>query len=74
MTETLSKSTGIEISLQFVPSEFPRLSLEIETAIFRISQEALANVYHHSGSKRADLKVEKLPGRVSLRYATTAKG
>lgn len=74
MTETLSKSTGIEISLQFVPSEFPRLSLEIETAIFRISQEALANVYHHSGSKRADLKVEKLPVGFLSRYATTAKG
>ena len=74
MTETLSKSTGIEISLQFLPSEFPRLPLEIETAIFRISQEALANVYHHSGSKRADLKVEKLPGRVSLQIRDHGKG
>jgi PAS domain S-box-containing protein len=74
MAEALSNSTGLEITLQFLPSEFPRLSLEIETAIFRIAQEALANVYHHSDSTKAELKVEKLPGRVCVQIRDYGQG
>jgi PAS domain S-box-containing protein len=74
MVESLSKSTGIEITLQFFPSDFPRLSLEVETAIFRIAQEALSNVYHHSGSTKAKLKVEKLPRRVCVQVRDYGKG
>ena len=31
-------------------SEFPRLAPELETAVFRIIQEALTNVFRHSGA------------------------
>ena len=74
MAETLSKSTGVEITLQFLPSAFPRLPLEVETSIFRIAQEALANVYHHSGSTKAELRVEKLPGRIGVQVRDYGKG
>jgi signal transduction histidine kinase len=30
------------------PSDFPRLAPDLETTIFRIVQEALANVFRHS--------------------------
>jgi PAS domain S-box-containing protein len=49
----LTKRSGIETSLDVQPPEFPRLTVELETAIFRIIQEALTNVYRHSGAQKA---------------------
>lgn len=74
MVEALSKSSSIEITLQFLPAEFPRLPLEIETAIFRITQEGLANVYRHSRSAKAELEVEKQPVRVCAQGRDYGKG
>src|ERR1700735_3828020 len=51
--EGLSKRTGIETSLEANPVEFPRLSPDLETAVFRIVQEALTNVFRHSGARNA---------------------
>lgn len=50
--EGLSKRTGIEMFLDLKPINFPRLSPELETALFRIVQEALTNVFRHSGAKK----------------------
>jgi two-component system, NarL family, sensor kinase len=47
-----SKRTGIEVNTE-IPEKLPRLALELETAIFRVVQEALTNVFRHSGSHRA---------------------
>ena len=49
----LQERSGIETSLDVQPREFPRLAPELETAIFRIMQEALTNVFRHSGARRA---------------------
>jgi PAS domain S-box-containing protein len=49
----LTKRSGIKTSLDVQPSDFPRLAPELETAIFRIIQEALTNVYRHSGAQKA---------------------
>jgi PAS domain S-box-containing protein len=46
----LSERSGIQTSLQVEPQEFPRLSPDLETAIFRIVQEALTNVFRHAGA------------------------
>jgi len=54
----LAKRSGIEISLLLKPQNFPRLSSEIEATIFRIVQEALTNVYKHSGTEKARVEVE----------------
>lgn len=54
--EGFSKRTGIQISLE-VPDDFPRCPIEKETALFRVIQEALTNVYRHSGSSDARVKV-----------------
>lgn len=50
--EGLTKRTGIETSLELKPTNFPRLAPELETALFRIIQEALTNVFRHSGAKK----------------------
>jgi signal transduction histidine kinase len=51
--EGFTKRSGIEILLETQPSNFPRLSPEMETAIFRIVQEAVTNVFRHSGAREA---------------------
>jgi PAS domain S-box-containing protein len=48
----LSSRSGIKTSLNVHPKEFPRLASELETAIFRIVQEALTNVFRHSGAQK----------------------
>jgi signal transduction histidine kinase len=51
--EGFTKRSGIEVLLETQPSTFPRLALEMETAIFRIVQEAVTNVFRHSGAREA---------------------
>ena len=55
--EGLSERSGIEIHLDVDPPDLGRLKPELETAIFRIIQEALTNMFRHSGARN---------GRVSL--------
>jgi signal transduction histidine kinase len=74
LTDSISKTSKIAISLEFIPEEFPRLPPEIETAVFRIVQEALANVRRHSGSANADVMVERTRGRVCLQVRDYGKG
>jgi PAS domain S-box-containing protein len=50
--EGLTERSGIETSLEVQP-DFPRLALDLETAVFRIVQEALTNVFRHSEARRA---------------------
>ena len=57
LVDGLSKRSGMEISLQIDPPTFPRLPLELETAVFRVIQEALTNVFRHSGGHHAWLSV-----------------
>jgi signal transduction histidine kinase len=53
-----SKRTGIEIEVN-IPTDFGRLDIEMETAVFRIIQEGLANVHKHSGSRTAEIRLER---------------
>jgi len=51
--EGLSKRSGIVTTLDVRPAKFPRLPSDLETAIFRIIQEALTNVFRHSKAEHA---------------------
>ncbi len=48
----LTSRSGIQTSLDVQPRNFPRLPSDLETAIFRIVQEALTNVFRHSGARK----------------------
>ncbi len=48
----LSERSGLVTNLDFEPTDFPRLAPDLETAIFRIVQEALTNVFRHSAANR----------------------
>ena len=50
--EGLTERSGIETDLDVQPSDFPRLTVELETAVFRIVQEALTNVFRHSEARK----------------------
>jgi signal transduction histidine kinase len=54
------ESPQLEVAMQL--DEEQRLAPAIETALYRVGQEALANVVEHSGARRAELKLELKPG------------
>jgi signal transduction histidine kinase len=55
----LTQRSGIETFLDVKPSDFPRLAPEKERAIFRIIQEAVTNIYRHSGANKAWVALHK---------------
>jgi two-component system NarL family sensor kinase len=50
------------------------LSADTETTIFRIVQEALTNVYRHSGSRNARIELRQHPDHVIVRIRDFGKG
>src|SRR6202035_2944259 len=62
----LSKRGGIEITMGTVPQDFPRLTPELETALFRVIQEALTNVFRHSQASKACIMLERKEGEVTV--------
>jgi PAS domain S-box-containing protein len=72
--EGLSKRSKIDVVLEMRPENFSRLPIEIETAIFRVVQEALTNVYRHSGSANARVEIERLSDTIVLRIRDFGKG
>jgi signal transduction histidine kinase len=72
--EGFSKRSGIEVSLETKPSNFPRLAPDMETALFRIVQEAVTNVFRHSGAREAWITLEKDEHRVLGTIRDSGKG
>jgi PAS domain S-box-containing protein len=70
----LVKRSNIQISLSVHPQNFPRLSSEVETAIFRVVQESLTNVYRHSGSDSARVEINKQSEWVFVRIRDYGRG
>ena len=72
--EGLTQRSGIETKLEVSPTDFPRLSLELETAMFRIIQEALTNVFRHSGARQAWISLTQREGKVIVKVQDDGKG
>jgi signal transduction histidine kinase len=70
------KRSGIATSLEVQPANFPRLTCEAETAIFRVIQEALTNVYRHSGASKAwvMLRQQEEDDEVTVKVGDDGKG
>ena len=64
--DTIFLDEGIEVSYEAAIGE-ERLPASLEIALFRIAQEALANVCKHSQSERAHVVLKHAGGSVSLR-------
>jgi signal transduction histidine kinase len=72
--EGLTKRSGIEAVLQTEPASFPRLAPELETALYRIVQEALTNVFRHSGARHAWITLRLEDGRVVVSVRDDGNG
>lgn len=51
-----TKRTGIQVEVD-LPDELRRLPTQHEIALFRVAQESLANVFRHSGSRKAKVSL-----------------
>jgi signal transduction histidine kinase len=71
--EGLTKRSGIETSLE-VPPDFPRLAPEVETAVFRIVQEALTNVFRHSGARKVCITLTQKNEQIIVTVLDDGKG
>jgi PAS domain S-box-containing protein len=65
--------SGIIISLQLA-TDLGRLKAETELTLFRVTQEALNNVYRHSGSSTAAVRLFRGSERVVLEIADQGQG
>jgi PAS domain S-box-containing protein len=72
--EGLTKRSGIQTSLEVQATDFPRLSSEVETAIFRIVQEALTNVFRHSEASKVWIVLSHREGVISVTVRDDGKG
>jgi len=70
----MTKRSNIDIALTVRPQNFPRLSSEIETTVFRVVQEALTNVFRHAQSQSARVELEKQAEWITVRIRDYGKG
>ena len=70
----LTKRSGISTSLEVQRGDFPRLTRDLETAIFRVIQEALTNVFRHSEASKAWVTLGQQKDQVIVNVGDDGKG
>ena len=70
----LARRSGIEISLDVRPADFPRFTTELETTVFRIIQESLTNVFRHSGASKAWVTLSEEENQLVFAIRDNGKG
>ncbi|MBI4311548.1 MAG: sensor histidine kinase [Chloroflexi bacterium] len=68
-----AKVSGIAVSFA-VEGEPQRLPIAAATCLYRVTQEALANVFRHAKASRVEVALAFLPGQVRLTVADNGKG
>ena len=71
--EGLAARSGIEVNLD-LPPDLPRLDRDVETALFRSLQEALTNVYRHSGSSKVQVTLQLDAEHVRMEIHDNGRG
>jgi signal transduction histidine kinase len=72
--EGFTKRSGIGTYLNLQPSEFPRFVPDLETTVFRIVQEALNNVFRHSGARSTWVALQQQDGQLIVTVRDNGKG
>jgi signal transduction histidine kinase len=70
--ENFAQETGIRVTIRLPKSI--QISSEGNICLFRIAQEALMNIYKHSGAKTAELALKKEDGNAVLTVSDGGKG
>ena len=68
---TQQQGIQVEFACQNVPHDIPS---DTALCLFRIVQEALRNVKRHSGAKKAEVRLERLDGRLQLSVSDRGRG
>lgn len=71
--EGFGRRSGISVMTD-IPGDLPRFNLDVETALFRITQEALANIHRHSGSKTAQIRAALIDRQIVLEIRDQGRG
>ncbi len=69
----LAERSSLQIDLK-VPEDFGRLPSEMELVIFRLVQESLTNIHRHSGSKTAQIRIEREGDNVKVEVEDQGSG
>jgi signal transduction histidine kinase len=72
--EGLSERSGIHVVLEIDPPNLGRLKSELETAIFRIVQEALTNMFRHSGARNGGVTITQKDQNIVVSVRDDGKG
>jgi signal transduction histidine kinase len=72
--EGVSERSGIGVHLEVDPPDLTRLRPELETAIFRIIQEALTNMFRHSGAHKGSVSLVEKNGSITIKVCDDGKG
>ncbi|MGC1789595.1 MAG: ATP-binding protein, partial [Terriglobales bacterium] len=68
-----AQRSHIQVNLD-LPAELGRLDRGIETALFRVVQEALTNVHRHSSASEVDIRLLVDTKRIQLDVSDNGKG
>ena len=73
--EDVTKSTRLEIDYQFIsPDGLKRLPIGVELSLFRIAQEATANIIKHAKASHASFVVLRQPHEVTMLIEDDGQG
>jgi signal transduction histidine kinase len=73
ITEQSANRSGFSVVFHHVRSQ-PRLAADIETACFRIVQEALTNIARHAQAKQVEIRLDRQDDHVTLRITDDGCG
>ena len=74
LTGRVAAVNGLEVSLSVALPGGARLAAGLETAAYRIVQEALTNVAKHAGAERVTVGLEALDGELVIAVADDGRG
>ncbi len=73
LADGFTARSGIDLQVELTP-EPVRVGADRETTLFRIAQEALANVHRHSGSSSAIVRLSRTRSQVTLEVQDHGRG
>ncbi len=73
LARTLSERSGLAMECSSTLGE-QRLSADLETLVFRITQEALTNVIRHSGASEAQVRLMRVGNLLRLQVSDDGQG
>jgi two-component system NarL family sensor kinase len=73
LSRRFTADTGVRVRVAIAP-DLPPLAREVESELFRIVGEALANVSKHSGAREASIALARVRGRLQLLVRDPGRG